>query len=74
MKIDVEGAELDVLDGMPETLTETLMCYAEYHRGVDRSVVVSTVERAGLLPVFEFDRSILKFTRKTAENFPKSPS
>jgi hypothetical protein len=65
---------MDVIDGMPETLAKTRVCYVEYHSGVDRSVVVSTVERAGLSFVSEFDRSILKFIRTAAENPTKSPS
>lgn len=63
VKIDVEGAELDVLTGMPDILTEVRVCYVEYHDGVDRSAVVSTVEDAGLSFNCEFDRRIVKFTR-----------
>lgn len=51
VKIDVEGAELAVLDGLSETLSEgsirTVFCEVHRHEGVDESEVVDRLESRG---------------------------
>lgn len=69
VKIDVEGAEIDVLRGMHDTLAKSRVCYVEYHSNVDRSAVMNEVKETGLEFAFEFNRNILKFTRE----FTKQP-
>ncbi|RKD98069.1 FkbM family methyltransferase [Halopiger aswanensis] len=51
VKIDVEGAECEVLDGLTETLSErsirTVFCEVHRHEGVDESDVVGRLEDRG---------------------------
>ena len=48
MKIDVEGAETRVLDGMTERLADCRACYLEIHAGVDRDAIESSLSAVGL--------------------------
>ncbi len=48
VKIDVEGAECDVLDGMADRLAGVRECFVEVHDGVGRVFVTERLEDAGL--------------------------
>ncbi|MFW5956748.1 MAG: FkbM family methyltransferase [Halorhabdus sp.] len=48
VKIDVEGAEVAVLDGMADRLAACRLCYVEVHEGVDVEAVRERLETAGL--------------------------
>lgn len=48
IKIDVEGHELAVLEGMDETLATVRRALVEVHEGVDPGAVIEILERHGL--------------------------
>jgi FkbM family methyltransferase len=48
IKIDVEGAEVAVLDGLAETLATVRVVYVEIHDGIDPSEVTDRLSAAGL--------------------------
>lgn len=48
VKIDVEGAELAVLDGLQDRLRDVRVCYVEVHEGVNQAAVESRLDDAGL--------------------------
>lgn len=55
VKIDVEGAEMDVVRGMPETLTTTRACFVEVHDGVSTATLEDELEQCGLTRQTSFD-------------------
>lgn len=48
IKIDVEGAELAVLDGLGDALPAARVVYVEIHDGIDAAAVTERLEAAGL--------------------------
>lgn len=58
IKIDVEGAEVAVLNGLGGVLAATRVCYVEIHDGVSRHAVVDRLSRAGLSVVEEWDEIV----------------
>lgn len=58
IKIDVEGAEVAVLDGLGAVLAGTRVCYVEIHEGVSRHAVVDRLSQAGLSVVDEWDEIV----------------
>jgi FkbM family methyltransferase len=60
IKIDVEGQELDVLDGLSGRLQHTRLVYVELHGGVDRKAVEERLREAGLSVIEEVGSDILR--------------
>lgn len=56
LKIDVEGHEIAVLDGLKETMTDLDVVFVEVHKGVPTSEITSRLEAAGLEVESEGDR------------------
>lgn len=68
VKIDVEGAELDVIDGMKETLRKCRLCFVEADGLGTEEAIQSKLEEIGFLRSATYERSIFKF-----ENMRKAP-
>lgn len=51
VKIDVEGAEYAVLDGMEETLLNVRTCFVEVHKNVQENIVGERLRSAGLTDI-----------------------
>ena len=62
LKIDVEGAEVDVLHGLETLIDSSRVCYVEIH-GDNRSAVTKILERNDFQISEEYS-NILKFTHK----------
>lgn len=58
VKIDTEGHEISVLNGLEEMVDELRLCYVEVHesRGVQRETVINRLEAFGLETTILFDR------------------
>lgn len=78
VKIDVEGAELDVLHGMEETLStaDRVILYCEVHdpqltdQGIDRTQLHDCLRNCGFDTIqYPFTREVLKAT-KVSDDFP----
>lgn len=69
IKIDVEGAEYEVVQGMQNTLADARICYIEFHDGVDKTELIELLQTKGLSIAHEFsgditrDLDLVKFTR-----------
>ena len=55
IKIDVEGVELAVLDGLGDRLSDSRVCYVEVHDEAEEPLVRERLARAGLSVTDSFD-------------------
>jgi FkbM family methyltransferase len=60
IKIDVEGAEYEVIRGMGEKLSGARACYVEFHEGVDQSSLIEFLQNKGLNKSYAFDDSVVR--------------
>ncbi|WP_455448169.1 FkbM family methyltransferase [Natrinema thermotolerans] len=63
VKIDVEGAELAVLDGLGDRFETCRLCFVEVHDAADERAVRDRLERRGFDVTAPFERSILQAKR-----------
>ncbi|QCC57191.1 FkbM family methyltransferase [Natrinema thermotolerans] len=64
VKIDVEGAELAVLDGLGDRLETCRQCFVEVHDAADERAVRDRLERRGFDVTAPFEREILLAERE----------
>ncbi|MFQ3474862.1 FkbM family methyltransferase [Halonotius sp. F2-221B] len=60
IKIDVEGAEHEVLHGMRENLSGARVCYVELHEGVDQSSLIELLQDEGFNNLYEFGDGVVR--------------
>lgn len=63
VKIDVEGAELAVLDGLGDRLADCRLCFVEVHENADRQPVTERLEARAFDVSAPYERQILKAER-----------
>ncbi|ELY68835.1 FkbM family methyltransferase [Natrinema versiforme] len=64
VKIDVEGAELAVLEGLGDRLRDCRRCFVEVHDAADQQAVTERLERRGFEVSAPFERRILQAERE----------
>lgn len=62
VKIDVEGAELEVIRGMANTLSNCRVCYVEFHNNISVGELKELMGKCYMKDEKKFDRPIIKFS------------
>lgn len=63
LKIDVEGAEIDVLGGMEGQLESCRSAFLGYHDEENREVITRFLTSRGFTVTKEYDRPLIRYDR-----------